>query len=106
MFNWLKSPLAENSNANEEDVLKTKINLQKLDSYMPQKEAGERTERLSKIPNQNLFDGIRKFQEKNGLKVDGIMKPNGETERTVIGQLKNKFNNNQKEGNRSIKRRS
>ena len=83
MFNWLKSTLAENSNANEDDVLETKKNLQKLDFYIPQKEAGETKDNLSKIPNKNLFDGIEQFQKENNLKVDRIMKPKGETENRI-----------------------
>ena len=88
---WLENPLAENSNANEDDVLKTKINLQKLDSYIPQKEAGETITNLSKIPNKNLFDGIEKVQKENNLKVDRVMKPGGETETAI--NYKRKYGN-------------
>lgn len=35
---------------------------------------------MTKFSDNQIFDGIRKFQKDNRLKVDGIMKPSGETE--------------------------
>ncbi len=86
--NWLKQPLAENSNANEDDIFSAKKKLQKLNSYQPQTEAGETKDNISKIPNQNLFDAIEKFQKENNLKADRIMKPEGETEQAINSKLK------------------
>ncbi|MEK9723479.1 MAG: peptidoglycan-binding domain-containing protein [Rhodospirillaceae bacterium] len=40
---------------------------------------------LTPYPDRPLFDGIQNFQKSNGLKTDGIMKPGGETERTLDG---------------------
>ena len=38
---------------------------------------------MTKFTDNQMFDGIRKFQKDNGLKIDGIMKPEGETENTI-----------------------
>jgi len=35
---------------------------------------------MTKFPDRELFQAIRAFQEKAGLKVDGRMKPDGKTE--------------------------
>ncbi|MTI11334.1 peptidoglycan-binding domain-containing protein [Curvivirga aplysinae] len=70
----LKSTLSSNSPANPEDTLKTKETLNKL-GYMEIPSYG-----LDDIPDKSLIDGIKKFQKDRNLKVDGIMKPGGETE--------------------------
>lgn len=35
---------------------------------------------MTKFSDNQIFDGIRKFQKDNRLKADGVMKPSGETE--------------------------
>jgi peptidoglycan hydrolase-like protein with peptidoglycan-binding domain len=70
----LKSVLAENANANPDDVLAIKTLLEKLGLYeIP--EWG-----LTDFPDRELFEAIRAFQDRAGLKVDGRMKPGGETQ--------------------------
>lgn len=69
----IRTPLARNSNANPLDVIKIKSALGSLGHYeVP--EWG-----VSKFPDSALFAAIRTFQKSQGLKVDGIMKPDGET---------------------------
>ena len=34
-----------------------------------------------------MFDGIRRFQKANGLKVDGFIRPGGPTERAINQQV-------------------
>lgn len=41
---------------------------------------------ITKFTDSLMFDGIRKFQQDNKLKVDGVMKPEGETE-TAFNKL-------------------
>jgi len=38
---------------------------------------------LSQFPDRALFDAIKAFQDSQGLRVDGVMKPNGETETAI-----------------------
>jgi peptidoglycan hydrolase-like protein with peptidoglycan-binding domain len=40
---------------------------------------------ITPYPDTSMIDGIKKFQKENGLKVDGVMKPQGSTE-TALGQ--------------------
>jgi len=44
----------------------------------------------SDVPDTALFEGIRRFQSDHGLKRDGVMKPGGETARTLGGLLARK----------------
>ena len=74
ILNLVRSWLAENANANQGDVLAIKTLLRKLGLY----EAPEWG--VTDIPDHELFKAIRAFQEKAGLKVDGRMKPGGETQ--------------------------
>lgn len=61
-------------------------------------------------PGGNLFDAVKWFQQKKGLKVDGWMRPNGETERELdrdltsllgdgkLGQAANRIENDRRSG--------
>jgi peptidoglycan hydrolase-like protein with peptidoglycan-binding domain len=58
---------------NEKDVHKIKTTLNKLGYYeMP--DYG-----ITPYPDARMFDGIKSFQKVEKLKVDGIIKPKGET---------------------------
>jgi len=70
----LRRALSKNANADARDVLAAKTFLQDQGLY----EAPEWG--LSDFPDQALFDGIKAFQKSQGLKIDGVMKPEGETE--------------------------
>ena len=70
----LNALLAENADANKDDVLAIKALLRKLGLY----EAPEWG--MTDFPDHELFKAIRAFQDKAGLNVDGRMKPDGETE--------------------------
>lgn len=73
-FLSLKRPLAADSPADEEDVLAVKKDLGRS-GYYDEPDYG-----LTPYPDKSLFEGIRAFQKDNGLKIDGVMKPGGETE--------------------------
>jgi len=66
----------------EDDVFAVKSSLKDLNYYKEPKYG------MTKFPDNEMFDGIKKFQTDNKLKVDGIMKPKGETENKVNSILK------------------
>ena len=76
----LNRTLSANSNANAEDVMATKIFLCNQGHYIPP-EWG-----ISQFPDRAMFDAIKAFQNSQGLKVDGVMKPEGETETAIKSQ--------------------
>ncbi len=81
----LKSTLATNASADFDDTLKTKKALGSL-GYYETPEYG-----LTRYPDTKLFEGIKDFQTDYGLKVDGVMKPGGETE-NALGTILNAEN--------------
>lgn len=70
----LHAPISENAAAQSHDVLATKALLQQHGLY----EAPDWG--VSAYPDRALFEAIRAFQKSQGLRVDGVMKPEGETE--------------------------
>lgn len=73
----LRSTLGRSYNANLDDVEPVKKALNGL-GYYPIPGYG-----MTPYPDEFMFQGIERFQRNNGLQVDGIMKPGGETERTL-----------------------
>lgn len=91
----IRAPLAHNSNANPLDVIKIKSVLGSLGHY----EGPEWG--VSKYPDSALFAAIQTFQKSQGLKVDGVMKPGGETIwvlNSVIGEISQDAQNLQRMG--------
>jgi hypothetical protein len=81
LSNFLKKTVAENSPANPDDVIITKRFLERLGDYeVPEWGLGDFTD-------DGLFKGIKRFQAANGLEVDGVMKPGGETEQALISKV-------------------
>jgi hypothetical protein len=79
--NFLKKTIAENSPTDPDDVIITKRFLERLGNYeVPDWGVGDFTD-------DSLFNGIRRFQEANDLKVDGVMNPGGETEQALISKV-------------------
>jgi len=76
----LNSTLSSNSAANAEDVIATKIFLRNQGHYTPP-EWG-----ISQFPDRAMFDALKAFQKSQGLKVDGVMMPEGETETAIKAQ--------------------
>ena len=70
----LKGPLSANSNTIPTDVLAAKAFLQDQGFY----EAPEWG--VTDFPDRALFSAIKAFQKSKGLRVDGVMRPEGETE--------------------------
>lgn len=74
----LKRTLGTSYNTDPDDVWVTKKNLQNA-GYLPETSYGR-----TPYPDDALFDGIARYQSDHGLKVDGEMRPDGETERHLI----------------------
>lgn len=84
---YLNAPLSRNSSADPEDTLNVKRKLNQF-GYMELPSYG-----IDDMPDEFLFDGIKKFQNDNDLKVDGIMKPGGETEKSLNSKNKKEEQN-------------
>jgi|GEM_PF-2382418 len=83
----IKKTIGRNYDVNLDDVLETKTKLNHIGHYeMP-------NFGLTPYPDRALFKGIKGFQEKTGLKVDGVMKPDGPTEKE-LNQTLSKTNDN------------
>lgn len=65
-----------------DDVLSVKNKLKGF-GYYKEPEWG-----MTKLGDNDMFDGIRKFQSDNKLKADGVMKPQGETEGKINEKIK------------------
>jgi len=89
MFDQLNSffrvgnTISQSSNTQSDDVLKTKSALAQTGDYQVP-DFG-----ITDIPDMGMIDGLKKFQQNNGLKVDGVMKPNGPTEAKLGETLSN-----------------
>ena len=77
----LNETIDENSNANLDDTANIKFALTSL-GYYDDSETG-----LSPYADRKLFTAIKDFQKDNELKVDGIIKPDGPTQKTIKNKL-------------------
>ncbi len=69
----IKSTLGHDYNVEALDVFKVKLALNKIGFYKTP-EYG-----ITPYPDNNMYRAIRSYQESKGIKVDGIIKPEGET---------------------------
>lgn len=76
----LKSTIGRSYLVNPNDILPTKKNLQNL-VYYDGPSYG-----MTEYPDEDMIQEIERFQKDNQLNVDGIMKPEGETE-TKFNQI-------------------
>lgn len=74
----IKKPVGPAHALDEEDVLNTKKTLALLGYYKPSTRAG-----MTPWPDTPMFEGIKTFQKDKDLKVDGLMKPGGPTEKAL-----------------------
>lgn len=72
----LKSTISKSSRVDEDDVKNTKTVLRDFGLYPKDKS-------IEGFTDNEMFDGIKDFQKIAGLKVDGIMRPQGETEESI-----------------------
>ena len=77
----ITAPVGNTLDNREDDILNVRTALDRFGA-MP-----EEAEREKDVPfiTKALDDGIRNFQRRKGLFEDGVMKPGGETERTILG---------------------
>lgn len=97
----LAQTLASTDDNNVKDTLLVKTALEALGYYF--RTAVEDKE-LNPFPNEELFDAVKEFQRDNNLKVDGIIKPGGETEKAMNNYMpESAIGEGAKEVARSIK---
>ncbi|MDV7340062.1 hypothetical protein RYZ26_10695 [Terasakiella sp. A23] len=73
--------ISQDANADPNDVLNTKNALAQTGDYQVP-DFG-----ITDVPDMGMIDGLKSFQQKNGLKVDGVMKPGGPTESKMADVL-------------------
>lgn len=78
----LKSPIGTNYRVDLNDLMETKRALSDLGYYDVPPHRG-----IDDWTDDATFDGIKRFQQDNGLKVDGFMRPGGPTERAMNTSL-------------------
>ncbi|MDV7340079.1 hypothetical protein RYZ26_10780 [Terasakiella sp. A23] len=76
----LKQPIGPSYNTDPDDVTQTKTALASSGHYQVPEHG------ISPYPDTPLMDGIKSFQKENNLRIDGVMKPGGETEKTINKQ--------------------
>lgn len=81
----LNRPVSRTSKLDLDDVLKMKRALMKLNLYKPHEEDG-----LDTYSDEPLFEGIQTFQKRNGLQIDGVVNPDGETAEALDKTLRRK----------------
>lgn len=78
----LHSTIGRTRNVDLEDIHRTKKALRDLGFYRQPRYG------ITRYPDEALFRGIEDFQRNRGLRVDGTMKPGGETERALESVLR------------------
>ncbi len=77
----LEQSIARDRNVQLHDQRKLKFALTALGYHDDTKEG------LSPYSSNQFFDGIKKFQKDNKLKVDGLVRPEGETHKAIKSRL-------------------
>ena len=77
----LSGRIDREASADEVDTIQTKRALRTLGYYSTP------TYGITPYPDESMFDGIKSYQRANRLKTDGVMKPGGETERSMNQRL-------------------
>lgn len=73
----VKRTIGSSYNTDGDDALKTKSALGATGDYKPPKWG------MTSITDDGMFDGLKKFQKREGLQVDGVMRPGGPTEKKL-----------------------
>lgn len=77
----LKSRLDRSASSDPEDVVLIKSALARIGLL------GDRASGITPYPDHGLFEGIRAFQRRRGLTIDGVMTPSGPTLRALNAEL-------------------
>lgn len=79
----LKQKVSGASNVDLDDIIPVKSTLNKFGAYdIP--DYG-----LTQYPDARMIDGIKMYQKKNNLNIDGVMNPDGETVKSINDELTN-----------------
>ncbi|NFV81882.1 peptidoglycan-binding domain-containing protein [Magnetospirillum aberrantis] len=78
----LKEPVGTNYRVDRTDLMNTKKALNQLGYYNIPPHRG-----IDDWTDEATFEGIKRFQKDNGLKVDAFMRPGGPTETKVNQQI-------------------
>lgn len=78
MFKLNKELSSTTADLDYDDVINAKTSLNKIGYYTPNPKLG-----FNEFTDEDMFSGISKFQKDNKLKVDGVIKPGGETEKKI-----------------------
>ena len=76
----IKQVIGSNYSSDPDDIWATKHSL-RSSGYYKAPIFG-----MTEYPDQQLIDAIKGFQHANNLQIDGVMKPNGETESKLLTQ--------------------
>jgi hypothetical protein len=80
----LRSPVGKGQENDPSDVEALDDRLRKVGAYSPPPEYADNPQRYATEP---MIGSLERYQERNGLKVDGVVKPGGPTERTINNHL-------------------
>jgi len=83
----LSAPVGKGQENRPDDIAAFDQRLRRIGTYDPPPEYAHEPQRYATEP---VIDALDRFQEKNGLKVDGIANPGGPTERAINNRLLNK----------------
>lgn len=75
----LRAPVGNNRENDQDDIINIKHNFSAQGFYRPPVRNG--------YIDRELDEAITTFQQDNDLKIDGVMKPGGETEATLISKI-------------------
>ncbi len=73
----VKKTVGSSWKVDEDDVVKTKTALERTGDYKAPAWG------VTGFPDDDMFDGLKSFQKREGLAVDGVMKPGGPTEKRL-----------------------
>lgn len=74
----LKQSIGASDDTDPDDIWATKQNLQMNGFYAEPKHG------MTEYPDERLIDSIKQFQQTKNLRIDGVIKPDGETERALL----------------------
>lgn len=77
----LNKDVSRHNSVSEEDMIPLKTKLSHFGAYTIPKYG------MTEYPDDELFEGIKRYQRKNGLTIDGVMKKNGETLSSMNNEL-------------------
>lgn len=80
----LQSPVGKGQENEPSDVAALDDRLRKIGAYSPPPEYSDNPQRYATEP---MIGALERYQEQNGLKVDGVAKPGGPTERAINNHL-------------------